>query len=196
MPITPTNHLKPVSKDKDMSANHSTTKYLVGVYDDDEVLLNAVRSVRSSGVTVHEVYTPFAIHGMDDAIGYKRSRLDIASFMFGATGTTFGVTMMTLMMGFDWPMNIGGKPFIATPDFIPVSFEMTVLFAALGMVFTFFIVSGLGPGAKKLVLDPRFSDDKFILAVDLGKNSLSAEQITDLMKSSGASEVNTKEVED
>jgi Protein of unknown function (DUF3341) len=179
-----------------MSDNHSTTKYLVGVYDDDEALLNAVRSVRSSGVNVHEVYTPFAIHGMDDAIGYKRSRLDIAAFMFGLTGTIFAITMMSLMMGFDWPMNIGGKPFIAAPDFIPVSFELTVLFAALGMVFTFFIVSGLGPGAKKLVLDPRFSDDKFILAVDLSKNALSAEQISELMRTTGASEVNTKEVED
>jgi Protein of unknown function (DUF3341) len=175
--------------------DHHTNKYLVGVYEDDEVLLSAVHSVRHAGVNVYEVYTPFPIHGMDDALGYKRSRLDIAAFMFACTGTVFAVTMMTLMLGVDWPMNIGGKPFVAPPDFIPISFEMTVLFAALGMVTTFLLASGLGPGANKMVLDPRFSDDKFILAVDLDRNQLSSDQITLLLRESGAAEVNTKEVD-
>lgn len=176
-------------------SSSTTTKFLVGVFDDDEVLLHAVRKVREAGVKIYEVYTPFPIHGIDDALGYKRSRLDIAAFLFGATGTTCAVSLMTLTMGFDWPMNIGGKPFITPPDFIPISFEATVLFAALGMVFTFLLASGLGPGSNKMVLDPRFSDDKFILAVDLSSNSLSADQITDLLRKEGASEVNSKEVE-
>jgi hypothetical protein len=66
--------------------------------------------------------------------------------------------------------------------------------ACLGMVFTFFVVSGLGPGVKKLVLDPRFSDDKFILAIDIDKNKLSVDQMAALLKATGASEVSHKEV--
>jgi hypothetical protein len=173
----------------------ATKRFITGVYDDDEVTIAAVRKVRAAGVKVHEVYSPFPIHGIDDALGYKRSRLPIAAFMFGATGTTCAVLLQTLTLGFDWRMNIGGKPHIATPDFIPISFEGTVLCAALGMVGTFLIASKLGPGSQKMVLDARASDDKFILAIDLDKNSgMSVEQITELLKSAGASEVNQKEV--
>lgn len=173
----------------------ATKKFVIGVYDDDEVTIAAVRKVRAEGVKVHEVYSPFPIHGIDDALGYKRSRLPIAAFMFGATGTTCAVLLQTLTLGYDWPMNIGGKPHVAPPDFVPISFEATVLFAALGMVGTFFVASKLGPGSKKMVLDARASDDKFVLAVDLDKNkNLSFEQVADLLKAAGASEVHLKEV--
>jgi hypothetical protein len=92
-------------------------------------------------------------------------------------------------------MNIGGKPNLAFPAFIPVSFELTVLFAALGMVGTFLLASGLGPGSQKTVFDPRSSDDKFILVFDLDKNSqFSTEELTKMIKDSGASEVNIKDI--
>jgi hypothetical protein len=92
-------------------------------------------------------------------------------------------------------MNIGGKPHLAFPSFIPVSFELTVLFAALGMVGTFLLASGLGPGSQKTVFDPRSSDDKFILVFDLDKNKqYSVDQLTEMVKSSGASEVNFKDI--
>lgn len=172
----------------------ATKQFLIGVYEDDEATIAAVRSVRAAGVKVHEVYSPFPIHGIDDALGYKRSRLPIAAFMFGATGLTCAALLQTLTLGVDWRMNIGGKPHIAPPDFVPISFEGTVLCAALGMVGTFLVASKLGPGSKKMVLDPRASDDKFILAIDLEKNAgMSELQITEILKGSGASEVHQKE---
>ncbi len=170
-------------------------KYLIGVYDDDTVLLEAIYAIRTKGVKVLEAFTPFPVHGIDDALGYKRSRLPIAAFMFGATGTTCAICLQVLTLGIDWPMNIGGKPNLAYPAFIPVSFEATVLFAALGMVGTFLVASGLGPGAQKTVFDPRSSDDKFVLVLDLEKNSkFSQEQLSLFLKESGASEVNDKEI--
>jgi len=172
----------------------AVTNFLVGVYDDDDVIMQACADIRQHGVKIHEVYSPFPIHGIDPVLGYKRSRLNVVAFLFGATGLTTAFTMQCIMMGVDWPMNIGGKPSITVPSFVPVSFEMTILFAALGMVFTFLVVSGLGPGSKKLVLDPRFSDDKFILAIDIDKNKLTIEEMTALLKKSGASEVSHKEV--
>lgn len=171
-----------------------TGNFLVGVFDDDDVILNACRNIRSKGVKIHEVYSPFPIHGIDPVLGYKRSKLNVAAFMFGATGTIIAATMQSVMLGVDWQMNIGGKPHIAPPAFVPVTFELTILMASLGMVFTFFVVSGLGPGSKKLVLDPRYSDDKFILAIDMDKNSMSQDELVALLKENGASEVSLKEV--
>lgn len=169
--------------------------FLVGVFDDDEVILHATYAVREKGVKVYEVYSPFPVHGIDEALGYKRSRLDIAAFLFGMCGTLTAVTMQSIMLGVDWPMIIGGKPHIAPPSFVPVSFELTVLSAALGMVFTFLLASGLGPLSKKIVFDPRASDDKFIMAIDMGANSqFDAESLSHLLKENGASEVSLKEV--
>lgn len=173
----------------------AATNFLIGVYNDDDVVLHAAWKMRDAGIKVHEVYSPIPVHGIDDALGYKRSRLDIAAFLFGMTGTLIAVTMQTVMLGIDWPMIIGGKPFVAPPAFVPVSFELTVLCSALGMVFTFLLASGLGPASRKLVLDPRFSDDKFILAIDLDRNAHStAESIAKLLKDTGAEEVSQKEV--
>lgn len=172
----------------------AATNFLVGVYDDDDVILNACAKIREKGIKIHEVYSPFPIHGIDPVLGYKRSRLNVAAFLFGITGTTIAFTMQSIMMGVDWPMNIGGKPHIAVPSFIPVSFELTILLACLGMVFTFFVVSGLGPGSRKLVLDPRYSDDKFILAIDLDKNKMSMDEMAQVLKDTGASQVSHKEV--
>lgn len=170
-------------------------KYLVGIYDDEDVLLKAVKKARTSGVKIHEVYTPFPIHGLDTALGYKRTRLPIAAFMFGLTGTISAVTMISYMLGYDWPMIIGGKPFVPIPDLVPVSFEMTVLFAALGMVATFLITNNLWPGKTPLMFDSRSTDNKFVMAIDLSKNKLASDEITAILKNFGATEVNTKQVE-
>jgi hypothetical protein len=169
--------------------------YLVGVFDDDDVLLKAIPALREKGAKILEAFTPFPVHGIDPALGIKRSRLPQAAFIFGATGTTCALTLQISTLGFDWPMNIGGKPQLAFPSFIPVSFELTVLFAALGMVGTFLLASGLGPGSQKTVFDPRSSDDKFILVFDLEKNKgFTPEQLTEMIKASGASEVNQKDI--
>ena len=95
------------------------------------------------------------------------------------------------MLGFDWPLNIGGKPNLALPSFVPVSFELTVLIASLGMVGTFFGVCGLGPSAIE-PLDVRSTDDKFIMAIE--NSNLDVEAVTSLLKANGAIEVNQKEV--
>jgi hypothetical protein len=169
-------------------------KYIVGVYDDEDVVVKAVSKVRDSGVKIHEVFTPFPIHGLDHALGYDRPRMGVAAFLFGITGTTLAFLLTFWTLGIDWPMNIGGKNFFPFPTNIPIVFELTVLLAAYGMSFTFFIMEGMGPTVKPIIFDPRSTDDKFIMAIEVSKNSSSESEITDILKGSGASEVNIKEV--
>lgn len=170
----------------------STNQYILGVYEDEDVLLSAIRNVRSGGVKIHEVYSPFPVHGIDDALGYKKSRLSIVAFMFGLLGTSLALTMQLGMMSVDWPMIIGGKDYAPIPSFIPVTFELTVLLASFGMVGTFLIISNLRPWARPKLFDLRITDDKHVMAIDLGKNSMDQAAISKLLKDSGASEVNHK----
>lgn len=173
----------------------SNKNFVLGVYEDEDVLLKAIKEVRGAGVKIDEVYSPFPVHGIEDVLGYKRSRLSIVAFMFGVLGTSLALTMQIGMLGIDWPMIIGGKDFIAIPDFVPVTFELTVLLASFGMVGTFMVISNLKPWAKPRIYDIRITDDKHVMAVDLAKNDLSEDQIKGIIDGSGASEVNNKEFE-
>ncbi|MCG8387443.1 MAG: DUF3341 domain-containing protein [Cytophagales bacterium] len=170
--------------------------FVLGVYEDEDVLLSAVKTVRESGIKIQEVYSPFPVHGLDEVLGYRRTRLPIAAFMFGLLGTSLALTMQIWMLGFDWPMIIGGKNFVSLPPFVPVTFELTVLLAALGMVGTFMIVSDLKPYKKARLMDTRITDDKHVMAIDLASNTLAKDDIKKIVNESGASEVNDKDFED
>jgi hypothetical protein len=120
--------------------------------------------------------------------------MGIAAFVFGITGTCCALLLTFWTMGIDWPLNVGGKNFFPWPTNVPIVFELTVLLASFGMAFTFFVMEGMGPTAKPIIFDVRSTDDKFVMAIDLSKNKLSEIEITDILKDSGASEVNVKEV--
>jgi len=166
--------------------------FVLGVFSDEDVLVNAVSAVRGKGVKIHEVYSPFPVHGLDEALGYKRTRLPIAAFLFGLTGTSLALFTQIWMLGYDWPMIIGGKNHASLPPFIPVTFEFTVLLSAFGMVITFLIVSDMKPYKWPRQYDIRSTDDKHIMAIDLGSNKISKDEIRRILKDSGASEVNEK----
>jgi hypothetical protein len=167
--------------------------FVVGIYDDEDVLLDGIKKVRDSGVKILEVYSPFPVHGIDDALGYKKTRLPIAAFLFGMTGTGLALLMQIWMLGFDWPMVIGGKNFASLPPFIPVTFELTVLLSALGMVGTFMIVNDMKPYKWPRQFDIRSTDDKHVMAIDLASNKgKSKDDLLRILKESGASEANEK----
>ena len=170
---------------------------LHAIYDDDEVLLSSVKSLKEQGIEISEVYSPFPIHGLDHALGLKYSRLAICSFIFGAIGFSCALLLMWYIMIHDWPMNIGGKPSFTLnenlPAFIPVTFEMTVFFAAHLMVVTFLIRCGLYPGSSTTSPDPRTTDDKFLMEIHTNGDAKSVKKIKDLMKKTGAEEIKEKE---
>lgn len=174
-------------------ASPVNSRFLVGIFDDDDVVMKAVREVRESGVRIHEVYTPFPVHGLDVALGHPRSRLGIAAFMFGLTGLLTAAALMSYTEKFDWPMIVGGKDSFAYPIYVPIAFELTVLFTALGMVSTFLISNGLGPTVKPLMFDLRTTDNKFAMAIDMENNKLQESEIETILRKSGAAEVNVKQ---
>lgn len=169
-------------------------KYLVGIFGEEDVILEAAEKVRGKDVKIQEVFCPYPVHGLDHALGYERPRMGVPAFFFGLTGTTLAFLLTFWTLGVDWPMNIGGKNFIPFPTNIPIVFELTVLLAAFGMSFTFFITEGLGPTNKPVIWDERSTDDKFAMVIDLSKNHFSDAEIANILKESGAEEVNVKEV--
>lgn len=168
---------------------------LFGLYDDEEVLLDAVHKAHDEHLEIMDVFTPFPVHGLDEALHLSESRLHIAGFIFGLLGTLTGFGFMTWAFVSDWPIIFGGKPYWPVPSFIPVTFELTVLFAAIGMTVSFYTVCGMGPGIRNPTLDERITDNKFCLAFKT--NGYSADQVNtlqDFLKRTGASEVNSKTI--
>ncbi len=180
-----------------MANLESDKHFMVGIFNDEDVLLKAVKKVRGNGIKIQEVYTPYPVHFLEDALGYKKSWMPKAAFMFGALGTTLAITMQTLMIGIDWPMIIGGKSFIAVPDFVPITFEMTVLLSAFGMVGTFLVSQDLKPYKVPRIFDRRSTDDKHVMAIDLAANSsMNEEQIREALNEAGAEEVSRRDFTD
>ena len=105
-------------------------KVIHALYDDDDVLIKAVRDIRANKHHIEEVYTPFPVHGLDKELGLKETKIAITSFIYGCIGFLISILMMNYMMIEDWPQNIGGKPSFSyienMPAFVPVMFEMTV----------------------------------------------------------------------
>ena len=160
------------------------------LYDDDDVLVSAVKAVRKEKHHIEEVYTPFPVHGLDKALGLEETRIAIMSFIYGCIGFSIAVLMINFIMIEDWPQNIGGKPSFSflenMPAFVPVMFEMTVFFAAHLMVITFYLRSRLWPFKKAENTNPLTTDDKFLMEIHLHNNE---KELTQLLKKTGAIDI-------
>ena len=171
-----------------------STEVLYGLYDDEQDLLKAVKEANAQHLDILDVYSPFPVHGLDPLLGLEESRLHIAGFVYGALGTLVAFGFMTWVFTRDWPIIFGGKPYWSVPAFIPITFELTVLFAAVGMVATFYVICGLWPGAENVHLDDRITDDKFCIAFDATNYTGGVDKLRDFFSTTGASVVNTKTV--
>ncbi len=176
-----------------VSTASQTRSYLLGKFWDPEKTMDALKELHEKGVRVHDVFTPFPLHGIEPYLGLKRSRLTTSAFVYGALGFLSGIAMMYYMYGLDWPMNIGGKPFVPWVDFVPITFELTVLFAAHGMVITFFIVANYWPGKQAKLMDLRQTDDVFVIAID-HEDVDNATEIQSILRTHGAYEITDKVV--
>jgi Protein of unknown function (DUF3341) len=169
-------------------------KFIVGNFTDEAVLFPAVKKVRKAGYKIHDVYTPFPIHGLDKAMGLRDTSLHTAGFFYGMTGTMTALGFITWALTTDWPLNFGGKPYFSLPAWIPVTFELTVLFAAVGMVLTFCYLCQLAPFVKKDHFNLRATDDTFTMALECTDKTNEADAIA-FLKSIGAEGVTVEQKE-
>ncbi len=167
------------------------SKVVHALYNDDEVLLDAVKEIKSAQHHIEEVFCPFPVHGLDKAMGLAPTRLAITAFMYGVTGLSVAIWMTNYMMIQNWPQDIGGKPSFSwlenMPAFVPIMFELTVFFAAHLMVITFYMRSKIWPFKEAENPDPRTTDDHFLVEIPVSGDVAA---LTTLLQSTGAVEIN------
>ncbi|MGB5377170.1 DUF3341 domain-containing protein [Muriicola sp.] len=170
------------------------SKVIHAYYNDDDILMQAVKKVKATKHHIEEVYCPFPVHGLDKAMGLAPTRIAITSFMYGVLGLIVSVVMMNYIMIQDWPQDIGGKPSFSyienMPAFVPIMFELTVFFAAHLMVITFYLGSRLWPFKEAENPDPRTTDDHFVMEIELHGDE---KQLMEMLRESGAVEINKVE---
>lgn len=142
---------------------------LMAEFNTPTELVNAARATREAGYTKTDGFSPFPIHEMDEALGIKRSILSFLVFGGGLAGCLLGFGMQVYLMAVEYPLNVGGRPYISIPSFIPITFECTILLAAGTAVFGMLFLNGLPMPYHPVFNVPRFalaSRDKFFLVIE------------------------------
>ena len=172
----------------------SIKRFVVGSFSDEAVLFPAVKKLRMGGYKIYDVYTPMPIHGLDLAMGLRETSLHTAGFIYAITGTTTALSGIGYTLVYDWPLNFGGKPHFALPAWIPVTFELTVLFASVGMVLTFCYLCQMAPFVRKHHFNLRSTDDQFTMVIECTAKTNVAEAEA-FLKSTGAFDVHVQNAE-
>ena len=128
-------------------------------------LIEATRKLRDQRYQYFDAFTPYPVHGLEAAQGLKRSPLPYVTLVAAITGCSLAFLFQYWTSAVDWAINVGGKPFNSWPAFVPIMFELTVLFAALSTVGAMFLLTGL-PNSKRKAFDPGITRDRFALMIE------------------------------
>ncbi len=171
--------------------------YISVRFEDEEELLKSVKAVKKEGLIIRDVFTPFPVHGLDTAMELRTSRIPIVGFISGAIGTLTAFLFQSWVNLIDWPLNIGGKPFLAVPSFIPVTFEITVLFTAFGMIGAFLYKCNLFPGSKNKIFHDKITDNCFLMILEYDKSDTQEKsEIEKILYDNGAYDIDYVENKD
>ncbi len=166
----------------------------VGEFATPEMLEHATEEARHAGYTVMDAYSPFPLHGMSEALGFRDTKVPWTVIIFGIIGLTCGYTLQFYTSVIDYPMNVGGKPLNSIPAFIPVTYECTILFSAFSAAIGMFVYNRLPMPYHPIFNAKNFeraSQDRFFLAIEAKDPNYDGEAIEKLMRSNGALEVST-----
>ncbi len=179
-----------------MDTNQNRFAGVIGFFSGPHQILEAMKKVRDAKYASYDSFTPFPIHGMDEAMGVKRSVLPWITFWAGLIGAVFGFGLQYWTSVIDWPLIVGGKPFNSWPAFVPVMFETTILFAGIATVFGMFALNRL-PNITKAAFDPGLTRDRFAILIEQpknetegsGKKKFEISEVENFLKSVGATEI-------
>ena len=141
-------------------------RMVLATFDHEDDVLAATRAARQQGYSIRDVFAPYAIHGIDRAMGLRPSRLTWVCFICGMIGAVSMFWFQHWTAAINWPIDVGGKPWNSLPADVPVAFESMVLLGGFGSVFALLIVSRLFPGKKATLPNPQVTDDRFVLVLD------------------------------
>jgi hypothetical protein len=157
-------------------------RFLVSVFEREDDVVQATTAARKQGLEIVDVYTPYAVHGLDRAMGLPPSRLPWVCFLLGLLGAVSIGIFQYWASAVSWPINVGGKPWNSLPAFVPVIFEVTVLFGGVGTVAFFIWYTGLRPGNLSPMGDLRVTDDRFALVLRQSGAAFNRSAVDTLLK--------------
>jgi hypothetical protein len=171
-----------------MSLDSSFYGYLVE-FDRPEALLRATRAAVKEGYSKLDAYTPFPIEGLAEAIGFHHTRIPFIVLISGICGGVIGFFLQYWISVIDYPVNVGGRPLNSWPSFVPVTFELTILFAAISAVFGMIALNELPKPYHPLFNVPRFelaSRTHFFLCIEARDPKFDREQTKQWLEATGA----------
>lgn len=178
-----------------MAHKQEQQKYcVVGYYFSPEDILKATEKARLRQFRNFDAFTPFPVHGIEAALGMKRSTLPYISFGAAVAGLSTAIGLQVWTHLYSWPINVGGKPLLSLPAYIPIFFELTVLLCGVTTVFAMFgLYCGL-PNYKKPIFHPDITNDRFALAIEVD-GAEQVETVKKFLQEIHASEVHAVEGE-
>lgn len=161
-------------------------------FDSATELVDAARAIKDAGYTKTDGFSPFPIHEMDEALGIKRSILPILVLFGGITGLLSGIGLQVFVHYIDYPLNVGGRPYLSWISFVPPSFELTILFAGFTAVFGMLFLNGLPRPYHPVFNVPRFAlatREKFFLLIETADEKYDYEETRSFLQSLNPQEV-------
>jgi len=170
----------------------AATAPLFGVmaeYANEHDVVEAAKRIHSLGYRKMDAYSPFPVHGLDTAIGRRRTKLPLLIFAAGITGTFAGFGMQIFAAAIHYPQNIAGRPYVSWPMQIPIAFELTILFASLTAVFAMLALNGFPMPYHPTFNVPQFeraSDNSFFLCVESTDDQFDVAKLKEAFESTDA----------
>jgi len=169
---------------------------LLAEFKDPTHLFDACEKIRDAGFTKWDAHSPFPIHGLDGAMGLRRSLVPFIVFVMGITGASAGMLLQWWTSAVDYKVYIAAKPYFSWQAFIPVTFELMVLFAALGAVLGMFALNRLPQHYHPLFNSKRFeraTDDRFFISIEVADPKFSDDGTEKFLEELGATHIETVE---
>ena len=168
----------------------------VAEFDSPDALLEAAEAAKKAGFKKMDAYSPFPIHGLSEAIGFKSNGVPFAVFCGGLTGATFGYSLEFYVHVIDYPLNVGGKPLVSLPAMVPIAYECTILFAGLTAFFSMLALNKLPKLYHSIFNTPGFdraTNDRFFLAIESGDGQWEMGKVRGFLEGLGALRVSEVE---
>lgn len=170
---------------------------LIAAFDTTPELYHACEHVRDAGYSQWDALTPFPVHGLDAAMGIRRSRVPRISIVGGVLGFTTGMSLIWFTNAFDYPLIVGGKPYFSPMFAFPVSYELTILFTAFATIIGMFVLNKLPRHHHPVMTAPQYVralDDRFYIVIEANDPKFNAAQTREFLAKIGGKDI--AEVED